>query len=169
MKESKIRSLAAAGRIASRLRQRGRRIVLANGCFDLLHIGHVRYLQEARGLGDVLIVGVNADRSVRGLKGSGRPLMDQAARAELVAGLSCTDYVVIFGERTADRLLRTIRPDIHAKGSDYTPNTVPERALVRSLGGRVAIAGGPKVRSTRDIIQSVKKRWSRSRPVRGSD
>ena len=122
-----------------------------------MHVGHVRYLAGARSLGDVLVVGVNGDRSVRHLKGRGRPLMPERIRAELVAGCSSSDYVVIFQESTVERLLRTLRPDIHAKGSDYTPDTVPERRIVKSIGGRVAIVGGPKVRSTRDLILKIKR------------
>ncbi|HEY4485639.1 MAG TPA: adenylyltransferase/cytidyltransferase family protein [Nitrospiria bacterium] len=157
MSSSKIRGLSALGRIAARVKRSGRTLVLANGCFDLLHVGHVRYLQRARQLGDMLIVGVNGDRSVRGLKGRGRPLMPEDDRAELLAGLSCTDYVTVFHEPDAGRLIKVIRPDIHAKGSDYTPDTVPERDVVRACGGRIAIVGGPKVRSTRDLIKKVKK------------
>ena len=149
--------------VVERLKRQGKTIVLANGCFDLLHVGHVRYLSEARSLGDVLVVAVNGDRSVRRLKGRGRPLMPESARAELVAGFESTDYVIVFHEPNVERLLRAIRPDIHVKGGDYTPDTVPERAVVKSYGGRVAIAGGPKVRSTRDMIAQV--RQSRKRAV----
>lgn len=157
MTGSKLRSLAALKRIAERCRRAGKTIVLANGCFDLLHVGHVRYLAGAKALGDVLIVGVNGDRSVRRLKGRGRPLMAESVRAELVAGFSSTDYVIIFYEPNVERLLRAIRPDVHAKGSDYTPDTVPEREVVKSFGGRVAIVGGPKVCSTRGLIEGIKK------------
>jgi len=151
----KLKTLRGLKAEVHRLRKRGKKIVFANGCFDLLHIGHVRYLGEAKALGDVLIVGINGDRSVKRLKGKGRPLMPEASRAELVAGFDCTDYVIVFHEPNVERLLRALRPDIHVKGGDYTPDTVPERAVVKSYGGRVAITGGPKVRSTRDMIRQV--------------
>jgi len=157
----KLKTLTGLKTVVDRLRRRGKKIVLANGCFDLLHVGHVRYLAEAKSFGDLLIVAVNGDRSVRRLKGKGRPLMPEAARAELIAGFECTDYVVVFHEPNVERLLRAIRPDIHVKGGDYTPDTVPERAVVKSYGGRVAIAGGPKVRSTREIIAQVRRFQSR--------
>jgi len=153
----KLKTLKVLEKIVRKLRKAGRKIVLANGCFDLLHVGHIRYLADSKSLGDVLVVGINGDRSVRRLKGRGRPLMPQAARAELISGLGFTDYAVIFQEATAGRLLRALRPDVHAKGGDYTTNTVPEREIVKSYGGRVAIAGGPKVRSTREVIRKVKE------------
>ena len=159
---SKLKTFKRLKTVVEPLRRRGKKIVLANGCFDLLHVGHVRYLAEAKSLGDVLIVGINGDRSVRRLKGKGRPLMPESARAELVAGLECTDYVIIFRESNVERLLRAIRPDVHAKGGDYTADTVPERAVVKSYGGRVAIAGGPKVRSTRGIIEQIRRFRSRN-------
>jgi rfaE bifunctional protein nucleotidyltransferase chain/domain len=154
--QSKLKTFQGLKRIVAQLRRRGKKIVLANGCFDLLHVGHVRYLAEAKSLGDALVVAVNGDRSVRRLKGKGRPLMPESSRAELVAGFESTDYVIIFKEANVERLLRAIRPDVHAKGGDYTADTVPERAVVKSYGGRVAIAGGPKVRSSREIIRRIK-------------
>jgi len=153
---------AAAGWAASQ-RQQGRRIVLANGCFDLLHVGHVRYLAAARALGDALVVGINSDASVRRLKGAGRPLMSAAERAELLASLSAVDAVVIFEEDTVERLVGLIRPDVQAKGTDYTETTVPERAAVVAAGGRVAIAGDPKDHSTRDLIRVIVERFGGSR------
>jgi rfaE bifunctional protein nucleotidyltransferase chain/domain len=162
----KLKTLRRLTAVVEKLRRRGKKVVLANGCFDLLHVGHVRYLSGAKFLGDVLIVGINGDRSVRRLKGKGRPLMPEAARAELVAGFACTDYVTIFQEKDVKRLLRAIRPDVHAKGGDYTADTVPERAVVKSYGGRVAIVGGPKVRSTSEIIKRVQRlERSKSRKV----
>ena len=143
--------------IVEDLKMQGKTIVFANGCFDLLHVGHIRYLQGARGLGDVLIVGVNNDQSVRELKGSERPIMPEQERAELVMAFSCVDYVVIFGERTVENLLLRLKPDIHCKGTDYTAETVPERDVVRSYGGRVAIVGDPKNHSTRDLIRSLER------------
>ena len=138
-------------------RRAGQRIVLANGCFDLLHVGHVRYLHAARLLGDRLIVGVNSDDSVRTLKGDGRPLMPAAERAEILAALADVDAVVIFPERDVRPLIREVRPDVHAKGTDYTPETVPERDAVAEVGGRVAIVGDPKDHSATDIIRSRMK------------
>ena len=142
----------AAGALAARLRAQGKRVVLANGCFDLLHVGHVRYLEAARALGDVLIVGVNSDRAVRRLKGPGRPLQPEAERAEVLAALRAVDHVVVFDDDTADRLVERIRPALHAKGTDYTVGSVPERQTVAAVGGVVAIAGDPKSHSTRDLI-----------------
>jgi rfaE bifunctional protein nucleotidyltransferase chain/domain len=153
----KLKTLKGLTRVVEKLKRQGKKIVFANGCFDLLHVGHARYLNGAKALGDVLIVGINGDRSVRRLKGKGRPLMPEAARAELIAGFACTDHVIIFQEPDAIRVLRALRPDVHVKGGDYTTDTVPERAFVRSYGGRVAIVGGPKVRSTREIIEQVKR------------
>ena len=138
-------------------RRGGQRIVLANGCFDLLHVGHVRYLHAARELGDRLIVGVNSDDSVRALKGDGRPLMPADERAEILAALADVDAVVIFPERDVRPLIREVRPDVHAKGTDYTPDTVPERDAVAEVGGRVAIVGDPKDHSATDIIRSRMK------------
>jgi rfaE bifunctional protein nucleotidyltransferase chain/domain len=138
-------------------RRRGERIVFANGCFDTLHVGHVRYLEAARGEGDLLVVGVNADSSVRGLKGSGRPVLGENARARLVAGLRSVDYVVLFDEPNVERLLAELRPDVHAKGTDYTAETVPERTTTARLGIRVAIVGDPKDHSTRGLFEAVRK------------
>jgi rfaE bifunctional protein nucleotidyltransferase chain/domain len=156
-----VLDLEAARAVAEAARSRGRRVVLANGCFDLLHVGHVRYLQAARALGDVLIVGLNSDASVRRLKGPGRPLMPAAERAELVAALAAVDHVVVFDDDTADRLVGLIRPAVHAKGTDYTAESVPEAAAVRAGGGEVAIAGDPKAHSTRDLISEILSRFGR--------
>jgi rfaE bifunctional protein nucleotidyltransferase chain/domain len=133
----------------------GLTIVLANGCFDVLHAGHVRYLQGARALGHLLVVGINSDRQVARLKGQGRPLLPERDRAELVASLEVVDLVTIFEEPTVTELLLAIRPDVHAKGTDYTEETVPERDVVRSYGGRVAIVGDPKDHSTSEILKKV--------------
>jgi rfaE bifunctional protein nucleotidyltransferase chain/domain len=135
----------------------GHRIVLANGCFDTLHVGHIRYLEGAHREGDVLVVGVNADSSVRELKGPGRPILDENARVRLVAALRAVDYVVLFGEPSVDRLLEELRPDVHAKGTDYTADTVPERTTALRLGVRVAIVGDPKDHSTREMLASIRK------------
>jgi rfaE bifunctional protein nucleotidyltransferase chain/domain len=131
----------------------GSRIVLANGCFDILHAGHVRYLESARALGDLLVVAVNSDEQVLRLKGPGRPILPERDRAELVASLQAVDLVTVFGEPTVTELLHAIKPDVHAKGTDYTEETVPERDVVRSYGGRVAIVGDPKDHSTSEILK----------------
>lgn len=136
-------------------RKRGARVVLANGCFDILHVGHARYLEGARALGDLLVVGINSDEQVRALKGEGRPLVPERERAELVAALRVVDFVTIFQEPTVESLLRAIRPDIQAKGTDYTEETVPERDVIRSLGGRVAIVGDPKQHSTSEMLKAL--------------
>ena len=134
-------------------RSRGETVVWTNGCFDLLHVGHVRYLQGAKALGDLLVVGLNSDRQVRDLKGAGRPLVSEQQRAEIVAALEAVDFVTIFDEPTVESLLLALRPDVHAKGTDYTEETVPEREVVRSYGGKVAIVGDPKDHSSTDLIQ----------------
>ena len=133
----------------------GSRIVLANGCFDILHAGHVRYLEGARALGDMLVVGINSDEQVARLKGAGRPVLPERERAELVASLQAVDLVTIFPEPTVTELLLAIRPDVHAKGTDYTEETVPERDVVRSYGGSVAIVGDPKNHSTTEMMEKV--------------
>jgi D-glycero-beta-D-manno-heptose 1-phosphate adenylyltransferase len=134
-------------------RQTGALIVLANGCFDVLHVGHVRYLQGARALGDFLVVGINSDTQVGVLKGAGRPIMGQRERAEIIASLDAVDFVTIFDEPTVAPLILALRPDVHAKGTDYTEQTVPERDFVRSYGGRVAIVGDPKNHSTSEFLK----------------
>lgn len=137
-------------------RRSGARIVLANGCFDLLHVGHVRYLEAARALGDLLVVGINSDEQVRRLKGAGRPLVAARERAELIAALRAVDLVTIFDEPTVENLLLALRPDVHAKGTDYTEDTVPEREVVLAYGGRVCIVGDPKNHSTTEIIEAFR-------------
>jgi len=136
-------------------RRGGARVVLANGCFDLLHVGHVRYLEAARALGDLLVVGVNSDVQVRRLKGEGRPFVPERERAEVIASLRAVDLVTVFHEPTVTELLLAVRPDIHAKGTDYTEDSVPERDVVRSYGGRVAIVGDPKSHSSTDMAKKV--------------
>lgn len=157
----------AAGRILSRAavvaevasaKKEGKRIVMANGCFDVLHAGHVRYLQAAKELGDILIVGVNSDTQVTLQKGAGRPILPEAERAELVAALEPVDIVTIFPEATVEALLLALKPDFHAKGTDYTEDTVPEREVVKSFGGRVAIVGDPKDHSTSELIARFSER-----------
>jgi rfaE bifunctional protein nucleotidyltransferase chain/domain len=140
---------------AADARASGRTIALANGVFDLLHVGHVRYLQASAAEADCLIVAVNADASVRRLKGEGRPIVDERGRAEMVASLRGVDRVVIFDDDTVGPLLQRLRPDVHCKGTDYTVDTVPERAIVIGYGGRTAICGDPKDHSTRDLLQRI--------------
>ena len=152
---SKLIPRAEVVALGKRLRQAGQQIVFANGCFDLFHVGHVRYLEGARQQGDVLVVGVNSDRSVRQLKGKGRPLLPEEARAELLAAMESVHYVVIFDDLTAENILRDLRPDVHCKGTDYTEGTVPEREVVRRWGGRVAIVGDAKDHSTHQLLARI--------------
>lgn len=147
--ERRLRTLVAADRAA------GRSVALANGCFDLLHVGHVRYLRGAAAEADRLIVAVNDDATVTALKGAGRPLQTAHERAEIVAALAVVDYVVVFTTPTVAGLLRALRPDVHCKGTDYTPETVPERSVVASYGGRTAIVGDPKAHSTRELAERL--------------
>lgn len=156
---SRARLLAEIARL--RRRRPGTRVVLANGLFDLLHVGHVRYLGAARRLGDILVVAVNDDRSARRLRGPGRPIVRAAERARLVAALEGVDYVVLFGSQTVGALLRRLRPDVQCKGTDYTRDTVPERDVLRSYGGKVAIAGDPKRHATTDLIGRIRRRLGR--------
>jgi len=146
------------GKIVTDARATGARIVFANGCFDVLHVGHVRYLEGAKALGDLLVVAVNSDEQVRNQKGAGRPLMSANERAELVAALEVVDLVTIFDEPTVTELLLTLKPDVHAKGTDYSEQTVPEREVVLSYGGRVAIAGDPKDHSSSKLINKANYR-----------
>ena len=146
--------------LGSRLRREGKRIAFANGCFDLLHVGHIRFLEGARECGDVLVVGVNSDRAVTVLKGPGRPLLPADARAELVAALESVDYVVVFDDTTAEAVLRDLAPDVQCKGTDYSEETVPEQEVMRSLGGTVRIVGDPKSHSTRELLARIAKKNS---------
>jgi len=154
-----ICTLADAQAFREDARKRGLLVAVANGAFDLLHVGHVRYLEGAKQAtgGGYLIVGVNTDASVRVAKGARRPIVPQRERAELVDALRCVDRVVLFGEPTAAELLRALRPDLHVKGTDYTPDTVPEREVVASYGGRTIVAGDPKDHSTTDLLARLKK------------
>src|SRR5215467_4602286 len=133
----------------------GKKVVLANGCFDILHVGHVRYLEDARKHGDTLVVAINSDRSVRALKGPGRPILNENERAALVSALRCVDHVVVFDQPDVSQIIDTLRPAVHAKGSDYREDTVPEREQVWAYGGQVRIAGDPKDHSTRDVIRKI--------------
>jgi len=147
--------------LGERLRHEGRRIVFANGCFDLLHVGHVRYLEAAREQGDVLVVGVNSDRAVEALKGRGRPLLPAEARVDVVAALAAVDYVTVFDDLTAESILRDLRPHVHCKGTDYTEQTVPERGVMEELQGVVRIVGDAKDHSTRELLTEIVKRSRR--------
>ncbi len=134
---------------------RGKKVVLANGCFDILHVGHLRYLEGARSLGDVLVVAINSDSSVKRIKGPSRPILNENERVALVSALRSVDHVVVFDEPDVSRVIEILRPAVQAKGTDYTEDTVPERELVRAYGGEVRIAGDPKDHSTRDVIQKI--------------
>lgn len=136
-------------------RSRGRRLVLANGCFDLFHVGHIRYLAGAAELGECLIVGINSDEQVRRLKGEGRPFTPEDERAEIISALRFVDFVTVFPEPTVEELIRAIRPDFHAKGTDYTPESVPEAEIVRECGGQVAIVGDPKDHSSTEMFRKL--------------
>ena len=150
---------ALVARVAE-ARRAGRTVAFANGVFDLLHVGHARYLEGASHEADLLIVGVNDDAAVRALKGPDRPVLPAADRAELVAALRCVDAVVVFPEPTVTPLLERLRPDVHCKGTDYTVESVPERETVRAYGGRTAIVGDPKDHSTRDLLRAIRERAS---------
>jgi rfaE bifunctional protein nucleotidyltransferase chain/domain len=140
---------------------KGATVVLANGCFDILHVGHLRYLEGARKLGDVLVVAINSDRSVREVKGEGRPIMNERDRVALISALRCVDYVIVFDEPDVNRVIEVLRPAVHAKGTDYTADTVPERQKVRGYGGEVRITGDPKNHSSKDIIQRIRETQNR--------
>ena len=153
MVNPKVKTLKHLKALVQKLQQNGQTVVLANGCFDWLHVGHIRYLQASRDLGDCLVVAVNGDASVKRLKGVSRPLMPANERAEILAALSCIDYVVVFNELNVEQVLLSLQPQIHCKGTDYTEQTVPEREIVKNYGGRVAIVGDPKDHSTHHLLQ----------------
>jgi rfaE bifunctional protein nucleotidyltransferase chain/domain len=155
--KEKLISLQEAAQRAHALKAARKRVALANGVFDLLHVGHVRYLEGARELADVLFVAVNGDASARQNKGAGRPIVPAQERAEVLASLSCTDFVVIFDEPDVRAVIRALEPDVHVKGTDYTPDSVPERDAVLAVGGRVAIAGDPKRHSSSQMVQRMEK------------
>jgi len=158
IQESSFAPILERNRLVARVsieRRKGSRIVLANGCFDLFHVGHIRYLAGAKSLGDILIVGLNSDAQVRKLKGENRPFMPEQERAEIISALKFVDFVTIFDEPTVAELIRAVRPDFHAKGTDYTTDTVPEREIVKEYGGKTAIVGDPKDHSSTDLIKLV--------------
>lgn len=157
---AKLVSRGRAAELAAAAAAAGQVVVVANGAFDMLHVGHARYLADARRRGDVLFVAVNSDASVRGLKGPGRPIVPEAERVELLSHLACVDWILLFDEPTVAPVLRELRPHIHAKGTDYTPETVPERAVVAAWGGRTAICGDPKDHATTDLIGEILRRFA---------
>lgn len=158
MSAGKVVTFEEAERRVAEARAAGRTVALANGVFDLFHVGHLRYLQGAKALADLLVVAVNSDASTRANKGPGRPVVPEAERAEIVAGLACTDWVFVFDTPDVRPILRALRPDLHVKGTDYTPETVPERAEVEAYGGKVAIAGDPKDHSTTALARKLEPR-----------
>lgn len=151
----KFKPLSELRRTIAAEKALGKTIVLANGCFDLFHVGHIRYLRAARARGDILVVALNSDASVRKLKGKGRPILPQRERAEILASFSFVDYVTVFNEPMVTKVLLALKPDLHVKGSDYSRETVPEMETVRAYGGRVAIVGGPKIRNTSQVIRDI--------------
>jgi len=155
---NKLHTLDQLKDIIPEEKKRGKRIVLANGCFDLIHVGHVRYLKESKDQGDILLVALNSDSSVRSLKGTGRPILTEGERTPIISSFSFVDYVTVFDELNVEKILLELKPDVHAKGSDYTEKTVPERETVLSYGGGIAITGGPKVKSTSEIIREIQQR-----------
>jgi rfaE bifunctional protein nucleotidyltransferase chain/domain len=155
----KIYPLSELKDIIEKEKRRGKKIILTNGCFDLIHVGHIRYLKEAKEKGDILIVALNSDKSVRKIKSQGRPILNERERAEIISSFYFVDYVTIFSETNVGKVLLTLKPDIHAKGSDYTPETVPEKDVVKQYGGKTEITGGPKIKSTSDIIKEIKNRF----------
>lgn len=155
----KLRTLEEAREIREQLRAEGKRVIFANGCFDVLHGGHVSYLADARAQGDVLFVGVNSDSSERGLKGPTRPIFRQEERLTLLDALRTVDHLVLFDEPTCENLMRALRPDVHAKGTDYTPDSIPEKAVAQELGIEVYIAGPPKENASRGVIATVVERF----------
>jgi D-glycero-beta-D-manno-heptose 1-phosphate adenylyltransferase len=157
----KLVTLDEAKRIRAKCRAEGKRVVFGNGCFDVLHGGHVAYLADARAHGDVLIVGVNSDISEQGLKGPTRPIYKEAERIEILDAIRFVDYLVLFDEPTCENLLRELRPDVHAKGTDYTKDTVPEREVAKELGIEVYIAGPPKENASRGVILTVVERYAK--------
>jgi len=155
----KIYSLPELSQIIQEHKKAGKRVVLANGCFDLIHVGHIRYLKESKKRGDILVVALNSDSSVRKLKGKGRPVLSENQRGEIISSLSFVDYITFFSEQKVERVLMTLKPNVHAKGSDYSVDTVPERDTVKEYGGEIAITGGPKIKSTSEVIEEIAARF----------
>ncbi len=151
----KLHSLEQLATIIEEHKHKGEKVVLTNGCFDLIHVGHIRYLRESKEKGDILVVALNSDSSVRKLKGKGRPILQEQERVEIISSFEFVDYVTFFDELNVEKVLLTLKPDTHAKGSDYTKDTVPERETVKEYGGDIAITGGPKVKSTSQLIEEI--------------
>ncbi len=160
----KVKTLTELKKIVADARSAGKRVVFANGCFDMLHGGHISYLQSAKAQGDMLVVGVNSDVSMKKIKGDKRPIYPEQERLELLGAIQYVDYMVLFDEESCDHLLRELHPDVHAKGTDYTRETVPERATSQALGIEVFIAGAPKENATKDIIRLILQRYGRDLP-----
>jgi len=159
----KLKTQDEMAEIIKSLKNQGKRVVLANGCFDIFHGGHISYLESARSLGDVLVVALNSDTSIQKLKGKGRPIIPEQERAELLSEMEAVDYIVLFDEETCDKVLERLRPDIHAKGTDYTVETVPERETARRLNIETRIVGDPKENATRDIISKVLRLYGKNK------
>jgi len=151
----KLYSLPQLKKIVEEEKKKGKRIVLANGCFDLIHVGHIRYLKESRQRGDMLVLALNSDSSISKLKGKGRPILNEKERVEILSSFSFIDFITVFEEKNVKNVLLALKPDLHAKGTDYTKETVPERETVIEYGGEIAITGGPKVRSTSQLIKQI--------------
>jgi rfaE bifunctional protein nucleotidyltransferase chain/domain len=151
----KLYKLSQLVKIIEEHKKGGQKIVLANGCFDLIHVGHIRYLKESKKKGDVLVLALNSDSSIRKLKGEGRPILNEEERVEITSSFYFVDYITFFDEPNVEKVLLAMKPDIHAKGSDYTKETVPEKETVNGYGGAIAITGGPKIKSTSELIKEI--------------
>jgi rfaE bifunctional protein nucleotidyltransferase chain/domain len=151
----KLYKLSQLAKIIQEHKKGGQKIVLANGCFDLIHVGHIRYLKESKKKGDVLVLALNSDSSIRKLKGEGRPILNQEERLEIASSFYFVDYITFFDEPNVEKILLALKPDIHAKGSDYTEETVPEKETIKGYGGMIAITGGPKIKSTSELIKDI--------------
>ena len=158
MSLTKFYTLDKLGPVLTEERKKAKTVALANGGFDLIHIGHIRYLKGAKETADILVVALNSDRSLKKLKGEKRAILDEKARVRIIASFECVDYVTTFDETTVDKVLLTLKPDVHCKGSDYTVDTVPERETVKSYGGKIAIVGGDKIRNTSTIIKNIREK-----------
>jgi len=165
----KLYSLSELTQIIQKHKKKGKRIVLANGCFDLIHAGHIRYLRESKARGDILVVALNSDASISKLKGKGRPILNQRERAEIISSFSFVDYLTFFKEQNVAKVLLALKPDIHAKGSDYTVETVPERETVKEYGGKIAITGGPKIKSTSQLIKEIAAKVKKENKTAGAE
>ncbi len=151
----KLYTLSQLTKIIQEHKKRGQKVVLANGCFDLIHVGHIRYLKESKKKGDILVLALNSDSSIRKLKGEGRPILNQKEREDIASSFYFIDYITFFDEPNVEKVLLALKPDIHAKGSDYTEETVPEKETVKGYGGTIAITGGPKIKSTSQLIKEI--------------